>query len=148
MVAGSSPKLRSQKQAPAPACYGPVVRATAVYLMVAQRLPVAPTSALLSQVCGAPVSTGWLAGLSAEAASGLGPFLAELRAQLAAEDVLHADYWARYSRTSHFCSLPRGESRAPHLGQVAYLVLRQVEPDAILDVFHGAYRNGHLLLAP
>ena len=38
-----------------------------------------------------PVSTGWLAGLAAEAAEGLLPFLAELRAQLIAADVLHAD---------------------------------------------------------
>jgi transposase len=88
---GTVTKAAFPKEATAPACYGPVMRATAVYLMVAQHLPVARTSALLSQVCGAPVSTGWLAGLSAEAASGLGPFLAELRAQLAAEDVLHAD---------------------------------------------------------
>jgi transposase len=88
---GTVTKAPFPKEAAAPACYGSVVRATAVYLMVGQHLPVARTAALLSQVCGAPVSTGWLAGLSAEAAAGLGPFLAELRAQLAAQDVLHAD---------------------------------------------------------
>jgi transposase len=71
--------------------YGPVVRAVAVYLMVGQHLPVARTAALLSQVCGAPVSTGWLAGLPGEAAAGLTSFLDDLRAQLAREDVLHAD---------------------------------------------------------
>ena len=37
------------------------------------------------------MSTGWLAGLPREAADELGPFLAELRSQLAAEEVLHAD---------------------------------------------------------
>ena len=68
-----------------------MVRASAVYLMVGQHLPVARTAALLAQVCGAPVSTGWLAGLPGEAAAGLAPFLDELRAQLVAEDVLHAD---------------------------------------------------------
>lgn len=88
---GAVTKAALPKQASGPACYGPVVRATAVYLMVGQHLPVGRAAALLSQVCGAPVSTGWLAGLSAEAAAGLGPFLAGLRAQLAAEDVLHAD---------------------------------------------------------
>jgi transposase len=62
------------KQATAPACYGPVVRATAVYLMVGQHLPVTRAASLLAQVCGAPVSTGWLAGLPAEAADGLSPF--------------------------------------------------------------------------
>ena len=88
---GTVTKAAFPKQATAPACYGPVVRATAVYLMVGQHLPVARTAALLAQVCGAPVSTGWLAGLPAEAADGLGPFLAELRSQLATEEVLHAD---------------------------------------------------------
>ncbi len=88
---GAVTKAEFPKVATAPACYGPVVRATALYLMVGQHLPVARTAALLSQVCGAPVSTGWLAGLSAEAAEGLNPFLDQLRSQLAAEDVLHAD---------------------------------------------------------
>jgi transposase len=37
------------------------------------------------------VSTGWLAGLPGEAAAGLTSFLDDLRAQLAREDVLHAD---------------------------------------------------------
>jgi transposase len=71
--------------------YGPVLRAVAVYLMIGQHLPVARTAALLAEVCGAPVSTGWLASLAAEAAEGLSPFLDQLRAQLAAEDVVHAD---------------------------------------------------------
>ena len=62
-----------------------------MYLMVGQHVPVARAAELLSQVCGAPVSTGWLAGLAAEAAEGLAPFLSELRAQLIAADVLHAD---------------------------------------------------------
>jgi transposase len=88
---GATTKAGFPPEATAPACYGPVVRATAVYLMAGQHIPVARAAALLSQVCGAPVSTGWLAGLSGEAAAGLSPFLAELRAQLAAEDVLHAD---------------------------------------------------------
>ena len=88
---GATTKAPFPDEATATTCYGPIVRATAVYLMVGQHLPVARTAALLSQVCGAPVSTGWLAGLPAEAAEGLRPFLDGLRAQLAAEDVLHAD---------------------------------------------------------
>jgi transposase len=76
---GTVTKAAFPKEVTAPACYGPVLRATALYLMVGQHLPVARTAALLSQICRAPVSTGWLAGLSGEAADGLGPFLAELR---------------------------------------------------------------------
>ena len=88
---GATTKAPLPAEATAAACYGPVVRATALYLMVGQHLPVARTAVLLSQVCGAPVSTGWLAGLSGEAGEALSPFLDELRRQLAAEDVLHAD---------------------------------------------------------
>ena len=88
---GTLTKADFPPEAKVAANYGPVVRAVAVYLMVGQHLPVARTAALLAQVCGAPVSTGWLAGLPGEASAGLAPFLDELRAQLAAEDVLHAD---------------------------------------------------------
>jgi transposase len=88
---GATTKAPFPDEAKGPACYGPVLRATAVYLMVGQHVPVARAAELLSQVCGAPVSTGWLAGLAAQAAEGLSPFLAELRAQLIAADVLHAD---------------------------------------------------------
>jgi hypothetical protein len=52
---------------------------------------VARAGELLADALGAPVSSGWLAGLNLEAAAGLEGFLAELRRQLLAEDVLHAD---------------------------------------------------------
>jgi hypothetical protein len=67
------------------------VRALAVYLLARQHLPVARAAELLADALGAPVSTGFLAGLNLEAAAGLEGFLTELRRQLVAEDVLHAD---------------------------------------------------------
>jgi transposase len=89
--------------ATAPACYGPSLRAVALYLMVAQHIPVKRTAALLAEVCGAPVSTGFLAGLSTEAAAGLEPFLDRLRDQLRQEAVLHADETgARISGARHW----------------------------------------------
>jgi transposase len=101
---GAITKAPFPKEAIGAACYGPMVRATAVYLMIGQHVPVARAAELLSEVCGAPVSTGWLAGLPGEATGGLGSFLDELREQLRATDVLHADetsarvsgaiYWA------------------------------------------------------
>ncbi len=87
---GATTKAPFPAEAKGPACYGPVVRAVAVYLMVGQHIPVARAAERLSQVCGDFVSTGWLAGLAAEAAEA-SVFLAELRAQLIAADVLHAD---------------------------------------------------------
>jgi transposase len=107
---GTLTRAEFPREAKVAANYGPVVRAVAVYLMVGQHLPVARAAALLAQVCGAPVSTGRLAGLSAEASVALSPFLDELRAQLVAEDVLHADetgsrisgarYWFHVACTS------------------------------------------------
>ena len=106
---GAVTKAPFPKEAKATACYGPVLRATAVYLMIGQHVPVARAAELLSQVCGAPVSTGWLAGLAAEAQEGLSGFLDDLRGRLRAADVLHADetsarvsgalYWAHVAST-------------------------------------------------
>jgi transposase len=78
-------------EATAWAAWGPTVRAFAVYLMVRQHIPVARTAELLSDALGAPVSTGWLAGLSTQAAGGLDGFLGDLRQRLVASPVLHVD---------------------------------------------------------
>jgi len=78
-------------EATAWAAWGTTVRAFATYLMVRQHIPVARCAELLSGALGAPVSTGWLAGLSAEAAEGLDGFLGDLRERLIASPVLHVD---------------------------------------------------------
>lgn len=78
-------------EARAETCYGPRLRALAIYLLVRQHLPVARAAELAAFALGAPVSTGWLAGLPAEAADGLGGFIDEVRRQLAAGEVVHLD---------------------------------------------------------
>ena len=75
----------------APVCWGPEVRALAVYLLDRQHLPVARCAELLGDVLGAKVSTGWLCSLQLEAAGRLDPFLDEVRSQLAVAAVLCAD---------------------------------------------------------
>ena len=75
----------------APVCWGPEVRALAVYLMDRQHLPVMRCAELLSDVLGAPVSAGWLCGVQLEAADRLEPFMDVVRAQLAVAAVLCAD---------------------------------------------------------
>jgi transposase len=47
-------------EAKAPVCWGPGVRALAVYLLDRQHLPVERTGELLADLLDAPVSTGWL----------------------------------------------------------------------------------------
>ncbi len=78
-------------EATAPACWGPRVRAYALYLMNRQLIPIERTAEILSDLLGAPVSTGWLAGLAAQAAGGLEGFMDDLGEHLAGEDVVHVD---------------------------------------------------------
>lgn len=134
---GRTTKAAFPVPARASACYGPGVRALAVYLLARQHLPVARAAELLSDALGAPVSTGWLAGLGIEAAEGLEGFLAELRRQLIAEDVLHADETgARISGARHWF----------HVACTGWLTLLDCHPRrgtaafddmAVLGVFEG-----------
>jgi transposase len=78
-------------EATAPACWGPGVRALGLYLTQRQHIPVARAAEMLSDVLGAPVSTGFLAGLVPEAAGALVPFVGRVLELLSASAVLHAD---------------------------------------------------------
>lgn len=78
-------------QATAPVCYGPGVAALGAYLLGRQHLPVQRTAEAMVDCFGAPVSTGWLAGLLPAAADGLEDFLTMMREQLAASPVAHFD---------------------------------------------------------
>ena len=90
-VCGAETTAPFPAAAKAETCFGPRLRAYATYLLVRQHLPVERTAELLADLLGASVSTGWLAGLSAEAAAGLAPFMAELSTRLTASPVAHAD---------------------------------------------------------
>lgn len=78
-------------EATAPASYGPRIRAWACYLLARHHIPVERTAELLADMLGVPVSTGWCSGITAEAARGLGGFLAEVADQLIGAEVLHVD---------------------------------------------------------
>jgi transposase len=85
--------------AKAPVCWGPEVRALAVYLLDRQHLPVERTAELISDLLGADVSTGWLCQVQLEAAGLLSPFIAAVKDRLADEPVLHADETGTRVRT-------------------------------------------------
>ena len=78
-------------EATAPACYGPSVKAHAIYLMCAQHLPRERCAQALAELFGVNVSTGTLDNWLREAAHALVTFLAVVAAQLAAAPVVHAD---------------------------------------------------------
>ena len=67
------------------------MRGLGCYLLVDQHLPIDRAARLLADVVGAPVATGTLAGVVAEAAAGLDEFAATVRHQLAAAPVAHFD---------------------------------------------------------
>jgi transposase len=74
-----------------PAQYGPGVAAAAVFLTVAHHVPVARAAQVLSEVCGAGVSAGWVASLTGRAAAALTGFDERARRVVAAADVAHFD---------------------------------------------------------
>lgn len=78
-------------EATAPACYGPGLAALATYLLARQHLPVARTAELLAECLGAPVSTGWVAGLLPIAEARLAGFASYTRDQLRESPVAHFD---------------------------------------------------------
>ena len=86
-------------QARAPVCWGPGVRALAVYLLDRQHLPIERTAELLADLLGAEVSTGWLCQVQLEAAAKLAPFITELKDRVGNETVVHADETGTRVRT-------------------------------------------------
>jgi transposase len=86
-------------EARAPVCWGPEVRAFAVYLLDRQHLPVGRSAELLADLLGAEVSTGWLCQVQLEAAGKLAPFITELKDRIGSEPVVHADETGTRVRT-------------------------------------------------
>jgi transposase len=78
-------------EATAPACYGPGVRAVICYLAVYQHLPVDRTARLLADLLGAPVSTGTVAAVAAQAGDVVAPATEVIRHLLIAAGVVHVD---------------------------------------------------------
>jgi transposase len=74
-----------------PSSYGPNLRSLAAYLLVFQHVPVERTAQLIADVTGAAVSTGWVAGVLAEAAELVGDSVELIRALLTLAHVLHVD---------------------------------------------------------
>lgn len=90
-VCGHATTAEPAPGAGAPAGYGPRLAATGAYLMSAHHLPVERTAEILADLCGAPVSTGWLAGLAGRAHTLLEDFDAWVRRAITASPVVHAD---------------------------------------------------------
>ena len=88
---GATTKGAFPREAKAPATYGPNVRASALYLLMGQHLPVERTAQAMASLLGCPVSTGFVASLVPEASDGLVGFLDGLKERLRASALLHVD---------------------------------------------------------
>jgi transposase len=75
----------------APAQYGPGLAGVALYLAVAHHVPVDRTARILADLLGAPVSTGWVAGLPGRAAQRLTGFADRVAQVIGAAAVVHFD---------------------------------------------------------
>lgn len=88
---GAETKAEFPAHVTAPACYGPKLRALAVYLAVYQHLPYDRMAKLFTDVLHQPVSTGALQAMVKEAAVATGPFLEQVRSLLTDADCVHFD---------------------------------------------------------
>jgi transposase len=125
---------RTQGRAPvgvdAPVQYGPRISAIVVYLYVGQFLSKKRTAQALAELFGTPLSGGTVASLTARAAGCLEGFLAHVRDQLTAADVVGFDetglrvagrlHWVHCARTDKYtlvtCHPKRGRKGIDDLG--------------------------------
>jgi transposase len=75
----------------AAACYGPNLRALAVYLLVFQHVPVARTQALIADLTGARPSTGWISSVLSTVAGVLGDVEKLIKSLIVLAHVIHVD---------------------------------------------------------
>ena len=88
---GFETKAPAPREATAPACYGPSVRALACYLAVYQHLPYDRMAKLFADAFSIEVSTGALAQMVTEAGQGLSGFTDAVRDQLRRAPAVHFD---------------------------------------------------------
>lgn len=78
-------------EATGPTCWGPGVKAAAVYLMIRQHVPLERAHEAMEALFGAPVSEGALANWTLDTAQRLAPFITEVKALLRSAPVVCAD---------------------------------------------------------
>lgn len=90
-LCGATTKASFPPEATNVTCYGPRVRALAVYLVCGHHLPFERAALVMSDVCGLSISVGSIVNMVAEAAMGLDDFAIAVREALRNESVVHFD---------------------------------------------------------
>jgi transposase len=88
---GHRTKGSAPEGAQAPACYGPRVAATIIYLYIGQFLSKKRTAQALAELFGVPLSSGTVAAITGRAAGRLDGFLGRVRERIAASEVAGFD---------------------------------------------------------
>lgn len=78
-------------EATGPTCWGPRVKAVAVYLLIRQHVPLERAQEAMEALFAAPVSEGTLSNWTLDTAQRLAPFITELKTLLQAAPVVCAD---------------------------------------------------------
>jgi transposase len=113
-----------------PACYGPNLRAIAVYLVVYQHVPVERAVQLIADLTGAAPSTGWVSAQIARAADALGDVEALIKTLITLAAVIGVDetsiniagtaHWLHVARTdtltAYHCHESRGRKAVNQFG--------------------------------
>ena len=104
-----------------PACYGPNLRAVAVYLVVFQHVPVERAARLIADLTGATPSTGWVSAQVARAADALVEVEQLIKTLLMVAAVIGVDetslnvagkmHWLHVARTDKLTAYHRHEHR-------------------------------------
>jgi transposase len=159
---GAEVKAPAPKEATAPTCYGPGVRALACYLAVFQHLPYDRMSQLFADVLGLGVSTGALAQMVAEGGGALGLFSDVVRDLLRDAPAVHFDetgarvtgrlHWVHVASSAIYtlieCHCRRGRSAMDEMGVIEKMrgiaVHDGWKPYRAYDVVHQLCNSHHL----
>ena len=159
---GCEVKAEAPKEATAPACYGPGVRALACYLAVFQHIPYDRMAQLFCDVLGLEVSTGALANMVAEGGGGLELFSDVVRDLLRDAPAVHFDetgarvkghlHWVHVACSALYtllsCHEKRGTKAMDDMGVIAKMTGIAVhdgwKPYRSYDVLHALCGAHHL----
>lgn len=159
---GCETKAPAPPEATAPACYGPGVRALAVYLSVYQHVPYDRLAEIFTDVVSMPVSVGAIKAMVAEAGGGLGLFLDVVSELLKDAPAVHFDetggrvegslHWVHVASTSLYtllvCHKRRGTVAMDDIGVIAKMTGVAVhdgwKPYRAYEVVHALCNAHHL----
>jgi len=159
---GCETKASAPPEATAPACYGPGIRALAVYLSVYQHLPYDRLAEIFADVVGVPVSVGAITSMVAEAGGALGLFVSVVTDLLRDAPAVHFDetgarvegslHWIHVASSALYtllcCHTRRGGAAMDDMGVIAKMAGVAVhdgwKPYRSYDVVHALCNAHHL----